>query len=57
MTLVGYISVPKAEEHAVESDGEGRVVRGCCGKGWECYGCGGAWEDCERIVGGGCVDP
>jgi len=32
---VGYTSVPKAEEHAVQFDGEGRVVRGYPGKGWD----------------------
>ena len=28
MALVGYTSDPTAEEHAVESDDEGSVVRG-----------------------------
>jgi len=52
LTLVGYTSVLKAEEHAVQFDGEGvswEGMRWCCG-------CGGAWEDCERVVGGGCED-
>lgn len=35
VTLVGYTSDPKAEEHAVQFDDEGRVVRGYRGKGWD----------------------
>jgi len=35
VTLVGYTSVPKAEEHAVQFDDEGRVVRGYLRKGWD----------------------
>ena len=32
---MGYTSDPKAEEHAVQFDDEGRVVRGYRGKGWD----------------------
>ena len=35
VTLVGYTSDPKAEEHAVQFDDEGKVVRGYRGKGWD----------------------
>ena len=49
MTLVGYTSDPKAEEHAVQFGDEGRVVRGYCGKG--CDGAADA-EGPGRIVRG-----
>jgi len=32
---MGYTSDPDAEEDAVQFDGEGRVVRGYHGKGWD----------------------
>uniref|UniRef100_A0A0W0FT18 Putative 5-oxoprolinase n=1 Tax=Moniliophthora roreri TaxID=221103 RepID=A0A0W0FT18_MONRR len=35
VTLVGYTSDPKAEEHAVQFDEAGNVVRGYRGKGWD----------------------
>ena len=35
VTLVGYTSDPKAEEHAVQFDGDGKVTRGYRGKGWD----------------------
>lgn len=35
MTLVGYTSDPKAEEHAVQFDEDGKVTRGYRGKGWD----------------------
>ncbi|KAK7032586.1 hypothetical protein VNI00_012849 [Paramarasmius palmivorus] len=35
VTLVGYTSDPKAEEHAVMFDVDGKVVRGYRGKGWD----------------------
>ena len=35
VTLEGYTSDPKAEEHTVQFDDEGRAVRGYCGKGWD----------------------
>ncbi|KAF8151804.1 5-oxoprolinase [Crassisporium funariophilum] len=38
VTLVGYTSDPKAEEHAVQFDEEGKVVRGYRGKGWDGQG-------------------
>ena len=47
VTLVGYTSDPKEEEHTVQYDDEGK------GMGLYC-GCGGALED---YVGGGCEDP
>lgn len=34
MRLVGYTCDPRAEEHVVEFDDEGRVLRGCRGKRW-----------------------
>jgi len=47
---VGYTSVPKSEEHVVQFDGEGRVVRGYHGKGWD--GVADATEGPGRIVRG-----
>ncbi|KAF8966099.1 Hydantoinase/oxoprolinase-domain-containing protein [Flammula alnicola] len=38
VTLVGYTSDPKAEEHAIQFDEEGKVVRGYRGKGWDGQG-------------------
>lgn len=38
VTLVGYTSDPKAEEHAVKFDEQGNVVRGYRGKGWDGQG-------------------
>lgn len=38
VTLVGYTSDPKAEEHAVQFDEDGKVVRGYRGKGWDGVG-------------------
>ncbi|PPQ65042.1 hypothetical protein CVT26_015738 [Gymnopilus dilepis] len=38
VTLVGYTSDPKAEEHAVQFDENGKVVRGYRGKGWDGVG-------------------
>ncbi|KAF9039145.1 5-oxoprolinase [Panaeolus papilionaceus] len=38
VTLVGYTSDPKAEEHAVQFDEDGNVVRGYRGKGWDGVG-------------------
>ncbi|TFK38363.1 Hydantoinase/oxoprolinase-domain-containing protein [Crucibulum laeve] len=35
VTLVGYTSDPKAEEHAIQFDDEGKVKRGYRGKGWD----------------------
>ena len=35
VTLVGYTSDPKSEEHAVQFDESGKVVRGYRGKGWD----------------------
>lgn len=35
VTLVGYTSDPKAEEHGVQFDGDGKVTRGYRGKGWD----------------------
>lgn len=35
VTLVGYTSDPKAEEHAVQFDEDGKVTRGYRGKGWD----------------------
>ncbi|PPR05011.1 hypothetical protein CVT24_010204 [Panaeolus cyanescens] len=35
VTLVGFTSDPKAEEHAVQFDEDGNVVRGYRGKGWD----------------------
>ena len=35
VTLVGYTSDPKAEEHTVQFDEDGRVKRGYRGKGWD----------------------
>lgn len=34
VTLVGYTSDPKAEEHAVQFDADGNVTRGYRGAGW-----------------------
>ncbi|KAG7087286.1 hypothetical protein E1B28_013264 [Marasmius oreades] len=38
VTLVGYTSDPKAEEHAVQFDEQGNVTRGYRGKGWDGHG-------------------
>ncbi|KAJ7662918.1 Hydantoinase/oxoprolinase-domain-containing protein [Mycena rosella] len=38
VTLVGYTSDPKAEEHAVQFDAQGKVERGYRGKGWDAEG-------------------
>ncbi|EMD35703.1 hypothetical protein CERSUDRAFT_115669 [Gelatoporia subvermispora B] len=38
VTLVGYTSDPKAEEHAVQFDEDGKVVRGYRGRGWDGQG-------------------
>ncbi|EEB87836.1 hypothetical protein MPER_14651, partial [Moniliophthora perniciosa FA553] len=35
VTLVGYTSDPKAEDHAVQFDEAGNVVRGYRGNGWD----------------------
>jgi 5-oxoprolinase (ATP-hydrolysing) len=35
VTIVGYTSDPKAEEHAVQFDTQGKVQRGYRGKGWD----------------------
>ncbi|KAF7373371.1 hypothetical protein MSAN_00546700 [Mycena sanguinolenta] len=40
VTLVGYTSDPKAEEHAVQFDADGKVQRGYRGKGWDGEGDG-----------------
>ncbi|KAI0781657.1 5-oxoprolinase [Irpex lacteus] len=38
VTLVGYTSDPKAEEHAVQFDEDGKITRGYRGKGWDGVG-------------------
>ncbi|KAF9466756.1 5-oxoprolinase [Collybia nuda] len=38
VTLVGYTSDPKAEDHAIQFDEEGNVSRGYRGKGWDGQG-------------------
>ncbi|KAI0698026.1 5-oxoprolinase [Cytidiella melzeri] len=38
VTLVGYTSDPKAEDHAVQFDEHGKVIRGYRGKGWDSQG-------------------
>jgi 5-oxoprolinase (ATP-hydrolysing) len=38
VTLVGYTSDPNAEEHNVQFDEHGNVVRGYRGKGWDGLG-------------------
>ncbi|KAG5635606.1 hypothetical protein H0H81_010644, partial [Sphagnurus paluster] len=38
VTLVGYTSDPKAEEHGVQFDKDGKVARGYRGKGWDGVG-------------------
>ena len=35
VTLVGYTSDPKAEEHAIQFDEHGKIIRGYRGKGWD----------------------
>ena len=35
VTLVGFTSDPKAEEHAVQFDEHGKIIRGYRGKGWD----------------------
>lgn len=35
VTLVGYTSDPKAEDHAVQFDEDGHVTRGYRGAGWD----------------------
>jgi len=34
VTLVGYTSHPKAEEHQVKFDADENIIRGYRGKGW-----------------------
>lgn len=48
VTLVGYTSDPKAEDHAVQFDEHGKVVRGYRGNGWD----GGDAEGPGEIVKG-----
>jgi len=38
VTLVGYTSDPKAEEHQVKFDADGNIIRGYGGKGWDGIG-------------------
>ena len=38
VTLVGYTSDPKAEEHAIQFDERGKIVRGYRGNGWDGQG-------------------
>ncbi|KAF9005170.1 5-oxoprolinase [Cyathus striatus] len=38
VTLVGYTSDPKAEEHAIQFDEDGNIVRGYRGNGWDGIG-------------------
>jgi 5-oxoprolinase (ATP-hydrolysing) len=38
VTLVGYTSDPQAEEHAIQFDDDGKVIRGYRGKGWDTEG-------------------
>ncbi|KAF8063458.1 Hydantoinase/oxoprolinase-domain-containing protein [Lyophyllum atratum] len=38
VTLVGYTSDPKAEDHAVRFDEDGKVIKGYSGKGWDGQG-------------------
>ncbi|KAJ3502773.1 hypothetical protein NLJ89_g8733 [Agrocybe chaxingu] len=38
VTLIGYTSDPQAEEHAIQFDEEGKVIRGYRGKGWDGVG-------------------
>lgn len=38
VTLVGYTSDPKAEEHQVKFDADGNIIRGYRGKGWDGIG-------------------
>ena len=35
VTLVGYTSDPKAEEHAIQFDEDGNIIRGYRGAGWD----------------------
>jgi 5-oxoprolinase (ATP-hydrolysing) len=35
VTLVGYTSDPKSEEHAIQFDEDGKVIRGYRGNGWD----------------------
>lgn len=38
VTLVGYTSDPKAEEHAIQFDEDGKVTRRYTGNGWDGHG-------------------
>jgi len=60
VTLVGYNSDPKAEEHSVQFDYEGRVVVVYHGKGWDGVAdAGGPGRIVRGLLGpgGGCEDP
>ena len=35
VTLVGYTSDPQAEEHAIQFDQDGNIMKGYSGKGWD----------------------
>lgn len=47
VTLIGYTSDPKAADHAVQFDEDGKVIRGYRGPGWD-----GADEKGATIVRG-----
>ncbi|KAF7307667.1 hypothetical protein MKEN_01126600 [Mycena kentingensis (nom. inval.)] len=38
VTLTGYTSDPQAEEHAIQFDDDGKIIRGYRGKGWDGQG-------------------
>lgn len=55
VTLVGFTSDPKAEEHAVQFDEDGKVTRGYRGKGWDGKGDAEGPGDIVRGVSGEAV--
>lgn len=55
VTLVGYTSDPKAEEHAVKFDEAGKVTRGYRGKGWDGEGLAEGPGDVVRGLSGEAV--
>ncbi|KAF8664849.1 hypothetical protein AX16_000690 [Volvariella volvacea WC 439] len=55
VTLVGYTSDPKAEEHSVRFDEAGSVIRGYRGKGWDGSSVGEGPGDVVRGLSGEAV--
>lgn len=55
VTLVGYTSDPKAEEHGVQFDQDGNILKGYTGKGWDGSSVGEGPGDVVRGISGEAV--